>query len=96
MISAPAVFALPETFTARLRLAPSVLLKLLTTPDRAPIKAKYVTNVTHTLVESARSFANLGQHLIGQKVDFGTAFAAMCVCLELASRTSRELTAKVN
>jgi hypothetical protein len=70
------------------------LLKLLTTPDRAPIKAKYVTNVTHTLVESAHSFANLGQHLIGRKVDFGTVFAAMCVCLELASRTSRELTAK--
>lgn len=70
------------------------LLKLLTTPDRAPIKAKYVTNVTHTLVESAHSFANLGQHLIGRKVDFGTVFAAMCVCLELASRTSRELSAK--
>ncbi len=70
------------------------LLKLLTTPERAPTKAKYVTNVTHTLVESAHSFANLGQHLIGRTVDFGTAFAAMCVCLELASRTSRELAAK--
>jgi hypothetical protein len=79
----------PSSRGAQLR-----LLKLLTTPDRAPVKAKYVTNVTHTLVESAHSFANLGQHLIGQKVDFGTAFAAMCVCLELASRTSRELAPK--
>jgi hypothetical protein len=70
------------------------LLKLLTSPERAAVKAKYVTNVTYTLVESAHSFANLGQHPIGQKVDFGTAFVAMCVCIELASRTSRELAAK--
>ena len=67
------------------------LLKLLTTPEKAPIRAKYVKNATYTLVESAHAFANLGQHLIGQKVDFGTTFAAMCVCLELAARVTREL-----
>jgi hypothetical protein len=70
------------------------LLKLLTTPDRAPVKAKYVTNTTYTLVDAAHSFANLGQHLIGRKVEFGTAFAGMYVCLELASRATHELSTK--
>lgn len=70
------------------------LLHLLTGTEKSPARAKVVTRATFALVSAAQGFGDFGQHLEGLTIDLGVAFAAMCICVELAANLTRELRAK--
>ena len=70
------------------------LLHLLTGTDKSPARAKVFTKATFVLVNAAHGFGDFGQHLEGLAIDFGVAFAAMCICFELAATLDRELKGK--
>jgi hypothetical protein len=67
------------------------LLHLLTGTEKSPPRAKVVTRATYALVSAAHGFGDFGQHLENVAIDFGVAFAAMCICLELAASLDRDL-----
>ncbi len=74
--------------SARLR-----LLKLMTGAEKSAPCAKYVTQGTYVLLDSAYSFGDFGQHREGPSIDYGLACAALHVCVELAAALTRELPA---
>jgi len=67
------------------------LLHLLTGTEKSAPRAKVVSRATYALVSSGHAFGNFGQHLDGANVEVPVAFAAMSVCLELASNLEYEL-----
>ena len=67
------------------------LLHLLTGTEKSAPKAKYVSRATYALVNAAHGFGDFGQHLDGATIETTMAFAAMSLCLELASNLEHEL-----
>jgi hypothetical protein len=67
------------------------LLHLLTGTEKSAPKAKCVSRATFALVNAAHGFGDFGQHLDGATIEVTVAFAAMSLCLELASNLEREL-----
>jgi len=67
------------------------LLQLITGADESAARAKFVSKSAYALVDAAHGFGNFGQHIGGTKVDPGTAFAALSICVELAALLDREL-----
>jgi len=67
------------------------LLHLLTGTEKSAARAKYVSRASFVLVNAAHGFGDFGQHLDGATVEITVAFAAMSLCLELASNLEREL-----
>jgi len=71
------------------------LLNLMTGTDKSVRLAKHVSKGTYVLMNSAHSFGNFGQHPEGARVDVGTAYAALHLCIELAASLGRDLQAEV-
>lgn len=67
------------------------LLNLMTGSDRSVRLAKHVSRGTFVLVNSAHGFGNFGQHPEGARVDVGTTYAALHLCIELAASFGRDL-----
>jgi hypothetical protein len=42
-------------------------------------------------VEAALSFGDFGQHLDDEKIDLGTAYAVLQICVEVAASVTRDL-----
>lgn len=80
-----------EQFPAGNRAYQLGLLHLMTGTTKSARKAAHVTKNTYYLVNAAHGFGNFGQHPEGAKIDVGVAFAALCVCVELAASIEREL-----
>jgi hypothetical protein len=72
------------------------LLHLLTGTEKSAHKAKCVSRATFALVSAAHGFGDFGQHLDGATIGVTVAFAAMSLCLELASNLEHELGQKQN
>jgi hypothetical protein len=68
------------------------LLNLMTGTEKSPPRAKRVSKSTHVLMSAAHGFANFGQHMEGEVVTGGTAYAALHLSIELAASLSRDLT----
>jgi len=71
------------------------LLNLMTGTDRSVRLAKHVSKGTYVLMNSAHAFGDFGQHQEGARVDVGTAYAALHLCIELAASFGRDLHAEV-
>jgi hypothetical protein len=67
------------------------LLNLMTGTDRSVRCAKYVSKGTHILMSSAHAFGDFGQHQEGERIDVGTAYAALHICVELAASICLDL-----
>ena len=61
------------------------LLNLMTGTDRSVRQSKKVSKGTYVLINSAHSFGDFGQHQEGARIDVGTAYAALHLCVELAA-----------
>lgn len=68
------------------------LLNFMTGTERSQPCAKKVTKGTYALMSAAHAFGDFGQHQEGAPVDFGMAYAALHLCVELSASLSRELT----
>jgi hypothetical protein len=71
------------------------LLNLMTGTDRSVRLAKHVSKSTSVLMNSAHAFGDFGQHQEGARVDVGTAYGALHLCIELAASFDRDLHAEV-
>jgi len=71
------------------------LLNLMTGTERSVRLAKQVSKGTYVLMNSAHAFGDFGQHQEGARVDVGTAYAALHLCIELAASLGRDLQAEV-
>jgi hypothetical protein len=71
------------------------LLNLMTGTERSVRLAKHVSKGTYVLMNSAHAFGDFGQHQEGVRVDVGTAYAALHLCIELAASFGRDLHAEV-
>jgi hypothetical protein len=69
------------------------LLNLMTGTDKSAPCAQHVTKGTHVLMNAVHGFGDFGQHQEGAPIDPGTAYAALHLCVELASALTRELPA---
>jgi len=69
------------------------LLNLMTGTDKSKRYAKYVTKATRVLLNAAHSFGDFGQHQEGAPIHFGTAYAVLHICIELAAALALELPA---
>lgn len=69
------------------------LLNLITGTDRSVPCARHVTKETYVLMNAIHGFGDFGQHLEGNRVDLGTAYAVLNLCIELAACLNRELPA---
>jgi len=67
------------------------LLNLMTGTDRSARLAKHVSKGTYVLMNSAHAFGDFGQHQEGARVDVGTAYAGLHLCIELAASLARDL-----
>ena len=67
------------------------LLNLITGTDKSSPCAKHVTRGTYVLMNAAHAFGDFGQHQEGAKIDPGTAYSALHLCVELAAALSSEL-----
>jgi hypothetical protein len=67
------------------------LLNLMTGTERSVRLAKQVSKGTYVLMNSAHAFGDFGQHQEGARVDVGTAYAALHLCIELAASLARDL-----
>jgi hypothetical protein len=61
------------------------LLNLMTGTDKTVRLAKQVSKGTYVLVNSAHAFGDFGQHQEGARIDVGTAYAALHLCIEVAA-----------
>ena len=65
------------------------LLNLMTGGDDNGVRlARYVSRGTYALMNSVYAFGDFGQHQEGARVDVGTAYAALHLCIELAASLS--------
>lgn len=71
------------------------LLNLMTGTDRSVRLAKHVMKGTYVLMNSVHAFGDFGQHQEGARVDVGTAYAALHLCIELAASLRRDLQPEV-
>lgn len=69
------------------------LLNLMTGAGRSVPCAKYITRETYVLFNAVYAFGDFGQHQDGVRVDPGTAYAVLHLCVELAATLNRELPA---
>lgn len=69
------------------------LLNLMTGTERSVRLAKKVSKGTYLLTNSAHAFGDFGQHQEGARVDVGTAYAALHICIELAASLGHDLQA---
>jgi hypothetical protein len=67
------------------------LLNLMTGTDRTPRLSKTVSKGTYVLMNSAHAFGDFGQHQEGARIDVGTAYAALHLCVELAASLGQDL-----
>jgi hypothetical protein len=67
------------------------LLNLMTGTEKSDPCAKFVSKSTYVLMNSAHAFGDFGQHQEGEKVNPGTAYAALLLCVELSASLTREL-----
>jgi hypothetical protein len=67
------------------------LLNLMTGTERSDPCAKFVSKSTYVLINAAHGFGDFGQHQEGEKVNPGTAYAALLLCIELSASLTREL-----
>lgn len=67
------------------------LLNLMTGTDKSASCAKHVTKGTYVLMNAVHAFGDFGQHQEGAPIDFGTAYSALHLCVELAAALTREL-----
>ena len=67
------------------------LLQLMTGTDKSSARAKFVSKSAYVLANAAHGFGDFGQHMDGDPVDLGTAFAALSVCVELAAVLDRDI-----
>ncbi len=72
------------------------LLNLMTGTDRSVPCAKRVTKETYVLMNAIHGFGDFGQHQEGARIDPGTAYAVLHLCVELAAALHRELPAGAN
>lgn len=70
------------------------LLDLMTGTQRCDPCAKYVSKSTYVLANAVQGFGDFGQHQEGAPIDPGTAYAALLLCIELASALTRECRSK--
>jgi hypothetical protein len=70
------------------------LLNLMTGTEKSERLAKHVSKGTYVLMNSAYAFGDFGQHQEGARVDVGTAYVALHLCIELAASLGRDLQAK--
>jgi hypothetical protein len=69
------------------------LLELMTGTDKSDKTARYVSRGTKELMDAAWGIGNFGQHQEGARIDVGTAYAALHVCIELAASLQRDFVA---
>lgn len=67
------------------------LLNLMTGTDRSARGAKHVTKGTYVLMNAAHAFGDFGQHQEGARIDVGTAYAALHLCIELAASLQSDI-----
>lgn len=67
------------------------LLNLMTGTERSPRLATHVSRGTYVLMNSVYGFGDFGQHQEGERVDVGTAYAALHLCIELAASVALDL-----
>lgn len=67
------------------------LLKLMMGGEKSARCAKHITKSTYVLMNAVYPFGDFGQHQEGAPIDPGTAYAALHLCVELASALAREL-----
>jgi hypothetical protein len=67
------------------------LLRLMTGTEKSTARANFISKSTFTLISGVNSFGDFGQHQAGNRIDQGTAFAALYLCIELAASLSRDL-----
>jgi hypothetical protein len=72
------------------------LLNLMTGTERTNPCAKHVTKCTSVLMGAVHGFGNFGQHQEGARIEPGTAYAILHLCVELAAALARELPAGAN
>jgi hypothetical protein len=71
------------------------LLNLMTGGDDNGVRlATRVSRGTFVLMNSVYAFGDFGQHQEGARVDVGTAYAALHLCIELAASLGRDLQAE--
>jgi hypothetical protein len=70
------------------------LLNLMTGTERSRRLAKQVSKGTYVLMNSAHAFGDFGQHQEDARIDVGTAYAALHLCIELAASLSHDLRAE--
>lgn len=69
------------------------LLHLMTGTERSVATARYVSRGTHVLVNAAYALGDFGQHQEGARIDVGTAYAALHLCIELSASLRSDLLA---
>lgn len=68
------------------------LLNLMTGTEKTNVRlAKRVSKGTYVLMNAVYAFGDFGQHQEGSRVDIGTAYAALHLCIELAAALRRDL-----
>jgi hypothetical protein len=53
--------------------------------------AQKVSRGTYALMNGAYTFGEIGQHQEGMRIDVGTGYAALHLCIELAASLQRDL-----
>ncbi|OEZ46515.1 hypothetical protein JAB1_49970 [Janthinobacterium sp. MP5059B] len=67
------------------------LLNIMTGTDKSASCARYVTKTTYVLINAVHGFGDFGQHREGVPVNTGTAYAALHLCIELATELTSNL-----
>lgn len=67
------------------------LLDLMTGTQHTDRLSRYVTKNTYVLANAVQGYRDFGVHPKATGIDLGTAYAALHVCIELATALSREL-----
>jgi hypothetical protein len=67
------------------------LLNVMTGTEKSASCARYVTKTTYVLINAVHGFGDFGQHLEGAPVNTGTAYAALHLCIELATELTSNL-----
>lgn len=67
------------------------LLNLMTGTDKQDRLARFITKNIYVLANAVHGFRNYGAHTKSSRVEVGTGYAALHVCIELAAALAREL-----
>lgn len=68
------------------------LLNIMTGTEKSTPCTRYVTKTTYVLINAVHGFGDFGQHREGASVNTGTAYAALHLCIELATELTSNLT----